>query len=344
VLRWAVGGVDALETRRVKRGEASTEYADRTGHLPRLLLAMEEARTADRARLVRLIVEDELPRECIPTEHLNAPEVWEALLQKMPLTAMVRNLGKMTAVGLLKPLSVASKTVADRLADGEYLRRSRLHPLAILIAARTYAAGRGLKGGLRWVSVSRINDALDAAFALAFGNVVPAGKRTLIGLDVSGSMATGAIAGTFLTPRDGAAAFAMVTARTEPACQLMAFSNRFLPLDISGCSRLADVVKATSGLPFEGTDCALPMTWATGRGVEVDTFMVLTDNETWAGSIHPCQALAAYRQKTGIPAKLIVVGMVSNGFTIADPNDAGMLDVVGFDASAPGVMADFSRA
>jgi 60 kDa SS-A/Ro ribonucleoprotein len=35
--------------------------------------------------------------------------------------------------------------------------------------------------------------------------------------------------------------------------------------------------------------------------------------------------------------------MVSNGFSIADPDDGGMLDVVGFDASAPTVMADFAR-
>ena len=33
--------------------------------------------------------------------------------------------------------------------------------------------------------------------------------------------------------------------------------------------------------------------------------------------------------------------MVSNGFTIADPEDGGMLDVVGFDAEAPGAMSDF---
>lgn len=44
-----------------------------------------------------------------------------------------------------------------------------------------------------------------------------------------------------------------------------------------------------------------------------------------------------------IAAKLIVVGMATNGFTIADPNDAGMMDVVGFDAAAPTVMADFVR-
>ena len=43
----------------------------------------------------------------------------------------------------------------------------------------------------------------------------------------------------------------------------------------------------------------------------------------------------------GIPAKLIVVGMVANEFTIADPDDAGMLDVVGFDTAAPAIMHDF---
>jgi len=35
--------------------------------------------------------------------------------------------------------------------------------------------------------------------------------------------------------------------------------------------------------------------------------------------------------------------MASNRMTIADPNDAGMLNVVGFDASVPGVIADFVR-
>jgi 60 kDa SS-A/Ro ribonucleoprotein len=33
--------------------------------------------------------------------------------------------------------------------------------------------------------------------------------------------------------------------------------------------------------------------------------------------------------------------MASNGFSIADPDDAGMLDVVGFDSAVPQVIADF---
>ena len=44
-----------------------------------------------------------------------------------------------------------------------------------------------------------------------------------------------------------------------------------------------------------------------------------------------------------VAAKAVVVGMTSNGFTLADPNDRGMLDVVGFDTTVPAVIADFVR-
>jgi 60 kDa SS-A/Ro ribonucleoprotein len=44
----------------------------------------------------------------------------------------------------------------------------------------------------------------------------------------------------------------------------------------------------------------------------------------------------------GIAAKLVVVAMASNGFSVADPDDAGMLDVVGFDAATPQVISDFA--
>jgi 60 kDa SS-A/Ro ribonucleoprotein len=36
--------------------------------------------------------------------------------------------------------------------------------------------------------------------------------------------------------------------------------------------------------------------------------------------------------------------MTATEFSIANPDDAGMLDVVGFDTAAPAVMADFIRA
>jgi len=195
-----------------------------------------------------------------------------------------------------------------------------------------------------WTPTARIMDALDTAFELAFHNIQPTNKRTMLALDVSGSMGGGMIAGVpGLTPRDGSAAMAMVTARTEPNYMFTAFSHEMVPLDISAKMRLDTIIERISGLPFGGTDCALPMLYVLDNKLDVDTFVIYTDNETWVGKMHPTEALRDYREKTGIPARLIVVGMVSNGFTIADPNDAGMLDVIGFDSAAPGLMADFAR-
>jgi 60 kDa SS-A/Ro ribonucleoprotein len=51
-----------------------------------------------------------------------------------------------------------------------------------------------------------------------------------------------------------------------------------------------------------------------------------------------------YRKATGIPAKLVVVGMTATSCSIADPNDLGMLDIVGFDSNAVSLMADFVRS
>jgi len=144
-----------------------------------------------------------------------------------------------------------------------------------------------------------------------------------------------------ITPRVGAAAMAMVTYKTEEQVAMMAFATGFSRLDISRCSRLPKVVEVMQRIKFGGTDCSLPMRWALKSRVEADAFVVYTDSETWAGPVHPVEALRDYRERMGIPAKLIVVGMVSNGFTIADPDDAGMLDVVGFDSAAPQVMSDF---
>ena len=63
------------------------------------------------------------------------------------------------------------------------------------------------------------------------------------------------------------------------------------PVAISPRMRLDDVIQKTDGLPFGGTDCALPMLWAAENKVPVDIFCVYTDSETWAGGIHPSQAL-----------------------------------------------------
>ena len=325
-----------------------------------LIVAMEELRKLDDVLAgAKLIREKKLPRECVPTEWLKFPEVWDALLSAMPMTAMIRNLATMTRVGLLTQSSHATNHIISQLRDEARLKKARVHPIAVLAALVTYKSGRGARGSATWQPVAKIVDALDAAFYASFGAVEPSGKRMLLALDVSGSMGYGDVAGIpGLTPRVASAAMSLVTAATERDHTFVAFTaagsgyggqwgggeSGITTLSISPRQRLDDVVGEIDKLPMGGTDCALPMMWAQKHRIDVDTFCVYTDNETWAGSVHPAQALRAYREARGIPAKLVVVGMTSNGFSIADPNDAGMLDVVGFDTSTPPVIADFARA
>ena len=347
VFRWMLNGADSLGEREVKRkvrGEDRVARYGAVGALPKLIEAFERVkRTTNVIEVVKLIDEFDLPREAIPTQWLNEVKVWEALLERMPMTAMIRNLGKMTILGLVQPFSEAAKLIVRKLSDEAVLKRSRIHPLAVLIAEKVYAQGRGEKGSLTWKPVPQIIDALEEAFYATFQNVEPCGTAMLLALDVSGSMGGGSVAGSCLTPREASAAMALVTAATEREYHVMGFSSRFMPLNISPRMRLDDVVMRISNLPFEGTDCALPMIWARENEVSVSTFITYTDSETWAGKIHPSQALRQYRNEFVGDAKAVVVGMTSNGFTIADPNDRGMLDVVGFDTTTPAVIADFVR-
>jgi 60 kDa SS-A/Ro ribonucleoprotein len=333
-----------------------------TEGLPRLIEGFARAQAAETPHeTAELVREYRLPREALQPDHLTSPEVWDGLLADMPMTALIRNLATMTRVGVLAPGSDGTATAVAQLGDAERIRRARVHPIAVLAALRTYSSGRGARGRGEWTPVREVVDAFDAAFYTAFGNVEPADKRLLLALDVSGSMEGGSVAGVpGLTPRDASAALALVTAATEEHYEVLGFfaarrgwkagtrrpgwgADGLTPLAISPRQRLDDVVRTVSDLPFGGTDCALPMRYAQARKREIDTFVIYTDSETWAGDIHPVQALRDYRHASGIDARLVVVGMVSNGFSIADPADPGMLDVVGFDTATPQLISDFAR-
>jgi 60 kDa SS-A/Ro ribonucleoprotein len=370
-LRWACGA--PLTERTVKRkGRGETTYPDVSEHLPKLLAAFEELKSATAPEAVaQMIAEHGFTHEMIPSEFLGSSVVWDALAQNMPIGAMIRNLGRMTAVGLIAPMSETQKLVCERLGDVKRLKGGRIHPLNVLVALKTYQSGKG-RSGLTWTPSAQLIDALDDAYYLSFGAVEPTGKRRMIALDISGSMQRPYLAGmTGITPRIGSAAMAMLTMRTEKDWHAvgftagslgpggMGFSNAeryngrwgwgaghqdgITPLALSAKQRLDDVIRTIEGLDFGGTDVALPMRYATAQKIPVDCFEIYTDSESWAGDVHPWVALEEYRQKMGIDARLICVAMSATEYTVADPNDPRQLDVVGFDTSVPAIMSDFIK-
>lgn len=318
-----------------------------TGEAPLIqaVQALKEVKDLQKAKA--LITENRIPREAIPTEMLTETEVWDALLADMPLTAMLRNLGTMTKIGLLKKGlfsgdSEAAERVVSALKDSEKLRKARIHPVAILAALNTYSGGKGIRGENTWKPVQSVIDALNDAFYASFQNVRSTGKRIVLGLDVSGSMAGTLVAGVAgLDCRKACGAMALVTETVEDQVTHLAFDTQVYKLDLDRSMRLDKVVNILEKTGGGGTDCSAPIQYAIKNRIEADAFVIFTDSETWYGSQHPAQAIAEYRRKMGIQAKLVVVAMASTRKTIADPGDAGTLNVVGFDASVPGVVAEF---
>jgi 60 kDa SS-A/Ro ribonucleoprotein len=313
------------------------------------LLALEAKTDANAAALMR---EYRLPIEAVPT-HLRGERVYRMALETNGITWALRNLGNLGRIGLLKPgkWDVIEQVVA-RVTDEVAIKKGRVHPIDALKAMLVYGNGKGVRraharnqgGSGEWAVVPQVKDALETAFYKAFGAVKPTGKRFVLGLDVSGSMTTGAIAGVpGLTPNLGSTAMAMVTLRSETNAHVMGFGDSFRDLGIRPKDTLEAALAKTQNQSFGATDCALPMIWAMQNKVVADAFVIYTDNETWHGKIHPAKALEQYRHKMGVDARLIVVGMTATGFTIADPKDAGMLDVVGFDGSAPNLISSFVK-
>lgn len=271
-----------------------------------------------------------LPWEAIPTQFLKEVKVWKALFYNGQLRgqALVRNVTRLARIGAFKDFVFAADYAAA-LADEKMIAETRLHPINFLNAAVVHREGQILRNGSYW-SASRtkdwetngkIVDALNDGYHASFKHVEPSGKRTLVATDVSGSMSQAAL-GIDLSCAQVSAAVAMTIARTEPYSNIVGFSTDIVDLGITAKTSLSDAMRSVSNRNFGGTDAAAAIRYAERNRIEIETFVVITDNETWGGSVKPFQALKSYRDKMGIAARLAVLGVAATDFTIADPKDS----------------------
>lgn len=327
-----------------------------TENMP-MVNASQELYTKDIAteRSIQLITDTRLTHEMIPSELLAKPEIWRAILTSIPLQALLRSLGRLSANGVIKQVGndeLVKNTLA-RLTNSEEVKKARIHPYQVLLASLTYGKGRGEKGTLTWPVNQSLSAKLEDMYYLAFGNVEATGKSFYLGVDVSGSMGAAFIGGSqIITAAQASGAMAMVTARTEEDYLIKGFTsggsgwnnrtNDLTDLGINAKTSLSDAMRKVQLSNFGSTDCSLPIVDALTNKLFVDCFVIYTDNETYAGRQHPHIVLKEYRNKINPKAKLIVVGMTSSNFTIADPKDPFSLDVVGFDANTPQIIGQFA--
>lgn len=336
MLNFAVRGVFSTD-----RG-SKKHTTKKTCVMPNTLKGYLEVKDeTDPKKIVEAIREYGLVREHIDNKFFNDVAVWKAMLVRMPVAAMVRNLGKMTSIGLFNDKEALDIAV-PRLVDPENIKRSKIHPMSILVASGVYSHGQGEKGSLFWTPNKRIVEALQVAFVHSFNNVTPSGKNILVGVDVSGSM-THRLQNTEVSSSHFAACMAMIVKRSEKNSGVVGFATKVKDLGINEKHTLDEIRKIMHAQTFGATDCSALMQFALDNKINVDTFVVITDNETNCNYIEPAKALRIYREKSGIKnAKLVVIATTATQFSIADPNDPYMLDIPGMSPDVPNIISAFS--
>jgi hypothetical protein len=338
---------EAGSSQKKKGSSSSQSQLQQVAYLLKHLHAIHEAgEKKDVPLACALIRSGRLVREHVPTTLFGSKEIWLTLLETMPLEALLRNLGKLTQIGVA---AEKHREIVARLVNQTEVLKARIHPIKVLVASKVYTNGCGDSGSLTWTPNAYIGVALTDLFRISYGAVTPTGKRIMLGIDVSGSMSSPVLGSKVLSCRDASIAMALLYMETEKNVSAVAFSETLTDLiapskfQLRRGMTLQQALAATNGMNFSATDCVLPIQHAIRCKLPIDAFIIITDNETYAPNEHPQNALIRYREVMGIEAKLIVLGMTGNCFTIVNPNDRNTLNLAGFDTSTPEIASMFMR-
>jgi 60 kDa SS-A/Ro ribonucleoprotein len=332
-------------------GDISDELA--AAKLPAVSKYLQGKAATTPAKAVKAVTELRIPWEFLPSEVLSDKGVWEALASTVGITALIRNLARMTRIGAIAPLSITTEIVTRRLTSAEALAKGRVHPMTVYLALKVYASGTSKPSPKApaqfWVPNADVMDALEEAYELSFGYTEPSGKKLLIAVDSSGSMGgryghrqvtlNGSDLG---TPYQVASSIALTLKRVEREnAHVIDVDTAVHQSPITARTRLAEIQK--SGRDGGGTNLSLPFEYAKVAGIVVDGFFIGTDNETWEGGSQPFQSLESYRRQFNPAAKVAVASYVPNPYSIMEQGDPGVVNMSGLDASLPLAVTGFMR-
>jgi 60 kDa SS-A/Ro ribonucleoprotein len=264
---------------------------------------------------------------------------WQLLFNEMPIGALLRNLGSLTELGVLRADEHYNLgRVAAVLNNKEHLRKGRIHPIDVLKALKTYQSGGRLgRSKKTWNPVDRIVDILEKAVELSFEVVEPTGKVFMHAVDVSGSMGS-LVADMGLSCCEIATTMALVTAKAETNYMIRGFATDFRNLGITAKDSFSSAVAKASNQNFGGTDASVAYDWMIQNKFKADVICFWTDSESWAGYKHPSQALSQYRKKVNPDIKAVYVTLAPYRITLVDPKDPLSWDLGGFDPGTPRII------
>jgi 60 kDa SS-A/Ro ribonucleoprotein len=205
---------------------------------------------------------------------------WEQLFDRGGFQFTRMNLVTAQRHGVFKSNPELLKKIVARLSSKEEVLKAKQFPYQLLQAFSMVAKDADMPHELKYALGQALDHSLAAVPALE-GNVY-------VAVDCSGSMknpVTGyrGNASTEITYMDVAALFAAAIVRRSPQTRVMTFANNavIVPLNpLDSIPTMAQKLANAGG----GTDCSAPMRLLASEKRDVDTFILISDNESWLDS------------------------------------------------------------
>lgn len=277
-LSWAFRNFDAYQLDKYKNGSAYTDKVGRFTLWNAMRMIHPKPTDEAQAALWKQLKEDTLPSAGTWEQLLSAGQdkksVWEYLLveRKLGYTALLKNLRNMEQVGVSKEL------VDLQIRAGA--SRSRELPFRFLAAAR---------------HAPRHADALTAAMVESLRVQPKLEGRTLLLVDVSGSMQHKLSAESELQRSDAAAGLALLVTAVARECKVFTFSHDLVFIDQElTAANVKQVLYDSQHNGGTAIAFALNALFQYSKDWKPDRIIVITDEQDTSGGPIPACPMAGY--------------------------------------------------
>jgi 60 kDa SS-A/Ro ribonucleoprotein len=281
---------------------------------------------------------------------------WKQIGLNMPWNTLRMNLNMLSRKGAFEGnAKTFTSEVVAKLSDAEEVRRCNAFPYQLLT---TFQNVNGVPQSVKL--------ALQDAMEIATENVPALPGQTVVAIDVSGSMGmnvTGSRRGVSSVTRcvDVASLVAACVLRNNPTAIVYAFDceNRYRYGSTSIRGKISgglydpqlnprDSVMTNAGKLAKygggGTDCSIPLRYLNQEKIEVDNFIIVSDNESWSGYYGRGEGYMAAWQtlvRRCPKAKMVNIDIQPNHSSQSPNKRKEILNIGGFSDTVFTVMDEF---
>lgn len=271
--------------------------------LPQIAALEQLKRAEGDGEAMACIREGRLPWELASTVYSpeDAKAYWEEIGMQMPYMALLRNLNSLNRHGCLKGKKFRDAVIA-KLTNEEAVRRSMQLPFRFNSAFEHFEGPQAVR------------DAIGEALEVSVGNIPDIDGQVAVAVDISGSMGG--------KPATIAGIFAAAIAKRCENALILRFDTQIELMKYMKSEPIMTLANRISGARG-GTNIGLPAQYLSKRGMSVDTLIILTDNEHWAGGWRsdPDKVWKDYRKKINKEALAFHIALQPYGDYVAPASD-----------------------